>query len=246
MNTAEHGTWPIVYDAHAHAGDEAELALRRQLRIRTMLSCGNPEQAVCVQALCAASPVFSMTAGIHPWYAEETHLADMLPFMEHAALVGEIGLDSVWCTTPMGAQRRAFAAQLEWAAANGKGIVLHTKGMEREIARMTEGFPHPVVVHWYSGNRDALEAFLSQGCYFTIGPDVAVNPSVQDVARLAPDDRILFETDGMDAVRWALGDMPAEALPRALYSSVCAAARLRGQSPQTLLEYANGNFQRLL
>ena len=43
-----------------------------------MLSCGNPAQAGAVQALCAASPVFSMTAGIHPWYAEETRLADAL------------------------------------------------------------------------------------------------------------------------------------------------------------------------
>lgn len=244
MNAAVHT--PIVFDAHAHAGDEAELALRRRLGVRTMLSCGNPQQAASVQALCAASPVFSMTTGIHPWYADSARLSDMLPYMERAALVGEIGLDSVWCAIPMGAQKKAFAAQLDWAAAHGKGVVLHTKGMEREIARMTEGFPHPVVVHWYSGEMDALEAFLAQGCYFTVGPDAAQNPSVQAVAKLAPDDRILFETDGMDAVRWALGDVATGTLPSVLYSSVCTAARLRGQEPQTLLEYANGNFQRLL
>ena len=244
MNTAEH--IPVVFDAHAHAGDEKELALRRQLGIRTMLSCGNAQQAKAVHALCAASLVFSMTAGIHPWYAENTALGDMLPYMERAALVGEIGLDSVWCTTPIDAQKKAFAAQLDWAAANGKGIVLHTKGMERDIARMTKGFPHPVVVHWYSGGMDALEAFLSQDCFFTIGPDIAQNPSVQAAARLAPDNRILFETDGMDAVRWALGDVPTLALPRVLYGSVCAAAKLRKQSARTLLEYANGNFLGLL
>jgi len=246
VNTTEHSAYPVVYDAHAHAGAAEELVLRRQLGVRTMLSCGNPQQAKAVQALCAASSVFAMTAGIHPWYADSTRLADMLPHMEQAALVGEIGLDCVWCTTPMDAQKKAFAAQLDWAAANGKGVVLHTKGMEREIARMTEGFPHPVVVHWYSGDMDALEAFLSQGCHFTVGPDVAQNPSVQAVARLAPDDRILFETDGMDAVRWAVGDVPTTDLPHMLYASVRAAAKLRGQPPQTLLEYANGNFQRLL
>ena len=59
----------IVYDAHAHAGDEAEIALRRQLNIRTMLSCGNAQQAKAVSALCAGSSVFAMTSGIHPWYA---------------------------------------------------------------------------------------------------------------------------------------------------------------------------------
>lgn len=244
MNTAVQ--LPTVYDAHAHAGSETEMALRMQLGIGTMLSCGNPAQAKAAEALCQASSVFVQTAGIHPWYAADTQLHDMLPYMERAALVGEIGLDSVWCTTPMQTQRHAFAAQLDWAAAHGKGVVLHTKGMEEEIARMTEGFPHPVIVHWYSGEMDALHRFLAQGCYLTIGPDVAVNPSVQAVAQLVPNERILFETDGMEAVRWAIGDVPDAALPRVLYSSVCAAAAIRNQSPQTLLEYANGNFLRLL
>ena len=244
MNTAEQ--LPVVYDAHAHAGSENEMAMRIKLGIRTMLSCGNPAQAKAAKTLCEASPVFTITAGVHPWYADNTQLSDMLPYIERAALVGEIGLDTVWCTTPMQAQRRAFAAQLDWAAAHGKGVVLHTKGMEEEIARMTERFPHPVIVHWYSGEMDALHRFLAQGCYLTIGPDVAVNPSVQAAARLVPDDRILFETAGMEAVRWAIGDVPDAALPRVLYGSVCAAAKLRSQSPTTLLEYANGNFLRLL
>ena len=244
MNTAEQ--LPIVCDAHAHTGSESEMALRMQLGIRTMLSCGNPREAAQAETLCSASPVFTLTAGVHPWYAADISLSGMLPYMERAALVGEIGLDSVWCTTPMQAQRRAFAAQLDWAAAHNKGVVLHTKGMEDEIARMTEGFPHPVIVHWYSGGMDALEHFLTQGCYLTIGPDIAVNPAVQAAAQLVPNDRILFETDGMEAVRWAVGDVPDAALPHVLYDSVCQAAKLRSQSPQTLLEYANGNFLRLI
>lgn len=236
----------IVYDAHAHAGDAAEHAIRQALGIRTMLSCGNPKQAREGETLCARYPAFTMTAGVHPWYAAKTRLTDMLPYMERAALVGEIGLDSVWCDTPMDAQRRMFSAQLDWAAANGKVIVLHTKGCEEEIAKAVEGFPHPVVVHWYSGARDALERFLAQGCYFTIGPDIAVNPYVQTVAALVTDGRILFETDGMDAVRWALGGDAAQYPHDALLASTRFAAQLRSQSPETLTQYANGNFCRLL
>lgn len=236
-----------VFDAHAHAGTSTlESEIRQRCGIRTMLSCGNPTQAARGEALCRTYPIFTMTAGIHPWYAAEVSLAQMLPHMERAALVGEIGLDSVWCTTPMDCQRRAFDAQLDWAAAHGRGIVLHTKGCEGEIARMVQGFPHPVLVHWYSGGEEALHTFLEMGCYFTIGPDVAQNPAVQAVAQLAPDSRILFETDGMDAVRWAQGDLPTELLPNVLQKSVRCAAALRHQSPEILLEHANGNFLRLL
>ena len=236
----------IIFDAHAHAGDARECSIRRQHGIRTMLSCGNVQQAAQGLALCIKYDVFTMTAGVHPWYAADVSLADMEPYMRSCALIGEIGLDSVWCTTPMYAQRRVFAAQLDWACAHGKGVVLHTKGCEMEIARAVCGFPHPVVVHWYSGAKEALDRFLASDCYFTIGPDVGRNPAVQAVARLVPDDRILFETDGMDAVCWANGDTPTGQLPHVLESSLRTAAALRGQCPEILLEYANGNFQRLL
>lgn len=236
----------IVYDAHAHAGDAQELALRQRLGLRTMLSCGSAAEAARGQALAVRYPVLTITAGLHPWHAETERLSGLLPYMETCALVGEIGLDSVWCGVPLPVQRRAFSAQLDWAAAHGKGIVLHTKGCEREIARAIEGFPHPVIVHWYSGDSGALDRFLAQDCYFTVGPDVARNPSVQAVARLALEDRLLFETDGMDAVRWALGDVPTARLPDVLIASVCAAAALRGQSPESIIQNANGSFCRLL
>ena len=234
-----------IYDAHAHAGSAQEHNARIQSGVRTVLSCGNPAQAREAEVLCRASSVFSMTAGVHPWYAAQISMEDMLPWMERAALIGEIGLDSVWCDTPTDAQRRAFTQQLDWAAAHGKGVVLHTKGCEDEIARRTEGFPHPVIVHWYSGGQDALERFLAQGCYMTIGPDVTVSPAVQAVAKRVPDDRILFETDGMEAVRWALGGEAPDDPGGALRASLLAAAQLCGQSPEALLENANGNFLRL-
>ena len=102
----------IVYDAHAHAGDAQELALRQQLGLRTLLSCGSRAQAEQGLALAKRHSVLSLTVGVHPWYAAQEALSDLLPMMERAALVGEIGLDSVWCDTPMDAQRRVFSAQL--------------------------------------------------------------------------------------------------------------------------------------
>ena len=231
----------IVFDAHAHIGSPEELAARRQHGVRTMFSCGNPAQAEEVSALCKGNPLFTMTAGVHPWYADRVTLEDMVPYMERAALVGEIGLDSVWCDVPMDAQRRVFERQLDWAAAHGKGIVLHTKGCEKEIAQRVKGFPCPIIVHWYSGEDDALLQFLSQGCYMTIGPDVPAN-----VTRLTPDDRILFETDGMDAVRWALGNVPDGNVQDVLWRSVQRAALLRIQDAGQLARKANENYRRLL
>ena len=65
------------------------------------------------QVLAETYPVLTPTVGVHPWHADAVSLNDLLPYMECAALVGEIGLDSVWCDTPMAAQRKVFAAQLD-------------------------------------------------------------------------------------------------------------------------------------
>ena len=108
-------------------------------------------------------------------------------------------------------QREVFERQLEIASEGGKPVVLHVKGMEREAAeRDPAGIPAGTWVHWYS-DLEWLDLYLEQDCYFSVGPDVAVNPAVQQVARRADLSRLLVETDGFGAVRWALGeDFPLE------------------------------------
>ena len=83
-----------------------------------------------------------------------------------------------------------------------KPVVLHTKGQEKHIARLIRAYPNTYLVHWYSGG-EGLSDFLDLDCYFTIGPDVFYQPAVQKAAVLAPENRLLVETDGCSAVKWA-------------------------------------------
>jgi len=237
-----------VYDAHAHeeAGSEIQSAVRQRLGIRTLLSCGTPREAQRGEALARRYPVYALSAGVHPWHADAVCLEEMLPFMERAALVGEIGMDSEWCGVPLDIQREAFLRQLAWAREAGKAVLLHTKGCEEEIARLIEPFDLTIVVHWYSGDEGALKRFLARGCFFTLGPDVARNPAVQAVARHATLEKLLFETDGIGAVCWALGETPVYALGDVLGQSVRFVARMRGLEPEALAEIANRNWETLV
>ncbi len=117
-------------------------------------------------------------------------------------VIGEIGMDSVWCDVPLSKQEKVFCAQLELASALKKPVVLHTKGQEKKIAGLIRNYENTYLVHWYSGE-EGLSEFLELDCYFTVGPDVFYNPSVQRAARLAPENRLLVETDGCSAVKWA-------------------------------------------
>lgn len=237
----------MVYDAHAHVREIKEALLRQRLGIQTMLSAGTPDQARRAFEISDQYPVHRVTAGLHPWQTGDFSPDCMDEFMERTPLIGEIGMDSLWCNVPLDVQKRAFIHQLDVARRMKKPVVLHTKDCEREIAQILEGYPELVlVVHWYSGSPAHLKPYLERNCYFTIGPSVGVDPVVAHVAQNVPQDRMLFETDGMDAVRWAIGETPLERLENVLTDSVNIAARLRGEDPQRLADAANGNFLRLI
>jgi TatD DNase family protein len=151
----------------------------------------------------------------------------MLPFLELCPVVGETGLDGAWCDTPITAQMEAFLWNLDYAERNRKPVVLHTKGREREIARILKNYSMPKVVHWYSCEESPTD-YLDQDCSFTIGPDAATNAAVKRVIALAPLDRLLVETDGLAAAEWALGrPVCAEELPDILSEGMRVIAEVK-------------------
>ena len=140
--------------------------------MRTFFSCGTPEEWEKTKGLRSRDEVY-VSFGIHPWYADRYEVKEYMELFQMCDAIGEIGMDNVWCEVPYEIQRRQFARQLEIAAQLGKSVILHTKGQEKEIARMIRDFPNPVCVHWYSGDLDTFEEFLELGCFFTLGPDFA-------------------------------------------------------------------------
>lgn len=176
---------------------------------------------------------FTLSFGIHPWYSDRFDPRDYRGLFMACSIIGEIGMDSVWCNIPLDIQRRVLAQQLEIAAELGKPIVLHTKGQEQQIAEMIRDFPGKVCVHWYSGGEAEFEKFLEAGCYFTLGPDLAEccalaegkeirggNPGMtqseyealtrsavlyERMLREIPTERMFLETDGLSSIAWMRG-----------------------------------------
>lgn len=185
----------MLIDAHAHIDADRQNVL-------TLLCGTNPVSAADV--LKRRSDLVIPSCGLHPWYADRYSTEDMLSFIEESPVLGEIGLDSVWTDAPMDMQRRIFREQLDLAEKLRKPVVLHTKGMEKEIAEMIRPYTMRKLVHWYSC-LEHLELYLEQDCYFTVGPDHNNNAAVQEVIRRVPANRLLTETDGLSAVEWALG-----------------------------------------
>ncbi len=216
-----------------------ELEARRANGIDTVFSCGTPREWEFMRQCLAQSETakqngnFTLSFGIHPWYSDRFDPRDCREYFQACPIIGEIGMDSVWCEIPLDVQRRAFAQQLEIAAELGKPVVLHTKGQESQIAEMIRDFPGKVCVHWYSGSEADFEKFLEAGCYFTLGPDLAERYASQEdtelwsertaaslagqdamaystalyrrMLREIPAERLFLETDGLSSIAWMRG-----------------------------------------
>ena len=73
------------------------------------------------------------SCGVHPWNASLDTFESMLPLLKKAPIIGEIGMDSVWCDLDLNIQKEVFEKQLQLAYALNKPVILHTKGQEKTI-----------------------------------------------------------------------------------------------------------------
>lgn len=191
--------YPLI-DAHTHIGNNAEMTERRQKGILSLVCVSTPSEAENI--LAKAEPYILPTIGLHPWQSASYSVDEMMPYLNACPVIGEIGMDSVWCDVNLKLQEIVFRRQLSLASQIKKPVILHTKGEEDRISSIISQYPNTYLVHWYSCDQYP-DRYIKQDCYFSIGPDVIWNPSVRTLAEHVPLSRILIETDGMDAVRWA-------------------------------------------
>jgi len=245
---------PLV-DAHTHIRPEEEaeyLTLHKSGRIISLVSTSTPEQWEKLNAVAGQkssnNSVF-LSFGVHPWDAHKGIGVRQEELLNAAAIIGEIGLDALWTCLPLERQLPVFMHQLEMAISLSKPVMLHTKGAEEEIACILahryKGKAQNAAIHWYSGPDGPLERLIDLGCYFTLAADIAINLNQQQVARLAPANRLLTETDGLEAIHWATGKKASvEDIPDIIHKTLAVTARLRRCGIDMLRRQVYENFRR--
>lgn len=146
------------------------------------------------------------SCGVHPWHASVESLQDMLPILKQAPIIGEIGMDSVWCDVDLQLQKVVFEKQVQLAKDLNKPVLLHTKGQEKAILDIIKKYPNTYIVHWY-GCTEYIEAYNEVASYFTIGPSIRQEEALRKVVKMVSIDKLLLESDGIDAVKWAVGNV---------------------------------------
>jgi TatD DNase family protein len=158
--------------------------------------------------LCEKHPqkLFS-TCGIHPHHAIEWHADTSKQIQqlagEHGCIkaIGETGLDFYRDICPHEQQELAFIDQLQIAAQLQLPVFLHERESFERFAPILKEHRHALrnaVVHCFTGEQNALRAYLDLDCYIGITGwicDERRGQHLRQLVKYIPLDRLLIETD---------------------------------------------------
>jgi TatD DNase family protein len=257
-----------IVDSHCHlqhaafdADREAVIGRAREAGITRILvpgwDVGSSEAAL---ELASRHPDFLVAAvGVHPHHAAETDEAawsriESLVRDPGCVAVGEIGLDFYRNLSSPGAQRAAFARQLELAAEHGRPVLVHDRDAHRDIRTALldwRGFRDAAevraprgVLHAFSGDGPMALALTASGYLVSFALPVSFRSAAgaRAAAALVAPETILVETDAP----WLGAGPDRRNEPTTVLRVAAEIGRLRGEEPQVIAERAGSALARLV
>ena len=207
-----------------------------------------------VVELASRFPEVQMSLGVHPhearfWSPEAEAALERLMAHPSARFVGETGLDWHYDHSPRDQQEAAFRAQIRLAKRLRKPLMIHTRSAPEETLRLLESEGAGEVggiIHCFSEDLAFAERALDLGFHLSFSGIVTFPrkaEAVREVARWAPEDRILVETDAP-----FLAPVPHRGRtnePAFVQFTAQAVAQLRGVSLARLAEASTRNLEAL-
>ena len=225
-----------MHDAHYHYSKQI-MVLQNEYGISGICNVANKNE----QAIIDENKLF-YSCGVHPWNASLDTLESMLPLLKQAPIIGEIGMDSIWCDVDLHIQKEVFEKQLQFAKEWNKPVILHTKGQEKTILDLIRKYPNTYIVHWY-GCMDYVNEYDEVVSYFTIGPSIGKEVEVTRLVEQVSIDKLLMESDGIEAVKWAIDSDDYLAV---LKNEITVVASLKNQSYSEVESILDHNFSKLI
>ncbi len=206
-----------LVDSHAHLMDgafnddlPAVLERARAAGVEALVIVGyDLDSSRAAVELARSIPSAVAAVGIHPNAAGAARSVDfealrMLANDPLVAAIGETGLDHFRDRTPPARQREAFEWHLQLAERLHKPVVVHTRDAHADVADLLERYAArrpasdiPGVLHCFTGSEGFAKRMLEAGYYLSFaGPLTYKNAGeVREVAKVAPSNRLLIETD---------------------------------------------------
>lgn len=202
-----------MIDTHAHLTFEtiistvdAILEKARKAGVTTVIVPGTDlEDSKKSQELAEKYANIYAGIGLHPSEAD-TYSRDIIQDLKNLGkagkkmvVVGDVGLDYFHNQENKEKQQELFREMIRLAKKCSLPLSIHNREAFLDVYRIykEEGLGHPAVVHCFSGNWSEAEAWLDLGVWlsFTGVLTYKKNEELREVARQAPLDMIMLETD---------------------------------------------------
>lgn len=197
----------LNFDSFAPDLDQVAEAWRAAGVVRLVHSCVEPAEFLQIRAIADRFPELSFAVGLHPldvekWDSETAEqILQLAQSDSRVVAIGEMGLD-FYKADNQTQQEAVFQAQLAIAQQLDLPVIIHCRDAAPRMAELLQAFwsehrPVRGVMHCWSGTWEETQSFLDLGFYISFSGIVTFKNavSVQEAARLVPDDRILIETD---------------------------------------------------
>jgi TatD DNase family protein len=257
----------LLIDAHTHLDqyDPAELpsifARAEAAGVAAIVCAGVTEasSAQCVELAAQHTPLYA-GVGVHP--------SDLAAPLDAAALgrlrglatssprvvcISEVGMDWAEFKVPQDVQEDALRQQVRLARELGLPVIFHSREApghtEQHLTTLRilaeERAPEVgCAAHYFSADAATARAYLDAGIMLSFGKPLLRLPHLQEIARWAPLDRVIVETDAYpqyfkkDRTRWTE--------PKDTREMAAKLAELKGLSLAAVAEAATRNTLRLL
>ncbi|MDD4796808.1 MAG: TatD family hydrolase [Eubacteriales bacterium] len=201
----------MLFDTHAHIADKRFDADRQQMIAAfapagigsVCVVGGDLTQSQAALDLAAQHDMLWAAVGLCPQDArvlDDAQLAWLRSMAGHAktVIVGEIGLDYYYDTTPRDVQMTCLAQQEALANELNLPVTYHVRDAWGDFLEHIRQKPvKGGIMHCWSGSVEAAKICLDAGLYISLAGTVtfANAHKLRDVARYLPADRLLLETD---------------------------------------------------
>lgn len=255
-----------LIDSHCHLDDKQfdpdrneVIARAREAGVERMMAIGTgngPPDLEAALRLARQHSFIYATVGVHPHdaakatpetFAAMEALASEATAQTKLLAIGEIGLDYHYDFSPRDVQRDVFIEQLKLARRAAKPIVIHTReAWDDTLLLLREHWSGSGIMHCFSGGPAEARQALDLGFYLSFG-GVLTFPkaeALREAARLAPEDRLLIETDAP-----YLAPVPKRGKrnePAFMVETARRLAEVRGVRPERIADATTANFERLL
>lgn len=229
------------------------LAQARSAGVMHFLSVNvNPWQLDELRELTAPFADVSLSVGLHPMRPLEQELttAQLIEMAQAEDIIalGETGLDYHYGGDNKEIQQEYFQRHLDAALAVNKPVIVHTRDAGADTLAQLKPFCEQGgqgVIHCFTEDLNFARQALGMGLYISFSGIVTFKTatSIQEVARVAPLDRMLVETDAPYLAPVPFRGKQNE--PALVKHTAEFIAQLRGLNPELVALQTTENFFRL-